>query len=184
MSRGIAHDACRLRFPEYGQGRATLMEPQRTRKSPVAVKPKGLMVAGTQYVQHLCRWWKRGAAAKPVTPTFLPSQASYPVFRRYSRNASDSRLRLTPLEGAVEDSMLDACAPPTSRVSTRKAPWRKPGGLMFFALSTCRPCPDHLPGRAPDSSPGYPPRGIRWSSRSPRRKPRSAARCGSPWSGR
>ena len=139
MSRGIAHDACRLRFPEYGQGRATLMEPQRTRKSPVAVKPKGLMVAGTQYVQHLCRWWKRGAAAKPVTPTFLPSQASYPVFRRYSRNASDSRLRLTPLEGAVEDSMLDACAPPTSRVSTRKAPWRKPGGLMFFALSTCRP---------------------------------------------
>ena len=139
MSRGIAHDACRLRFPEYGQGRATLMEPQRTRKSPVAVKPKGLMVAGTQYVQHLCRWWKRGAAAKPVTPTFLPSQASYPVFRRYSRNASDSRLRLTPLEGAVEDSMLDACAPPTSRVSTRKAPWRKPGGSMFFALSTCRP---------------------------------------------
>ena len=37
------------------------MEPQRTRKSPVAVKPKGLMVAGTQYVQHLCRWWKRVA---------------------------------------------------------------------------------------------------------------------------
>ena len=134
MSRGIAHDACRLRFPEYGQGRATLMEPQRTRKSPVAVKPKGLMVAGTQYVQHLCRWWKRGAAAKPVTPTFLPSQASYPVFRRYSRNASDSRLRLTPLEGAVEDSMLDACAPPTSRVSTRKAPWRKPGGMFLHML--------------------------------------------------
>lgn len=120
-----------------GEGNAD--GPQRTRKSPVAVKPKGLMVAGTQYVQHLCRWWKRGAAAKPVTPTFLPSQASYPVFRRYSRNASDSRLRLTPLEGAVEDSMLDACAPPTSRVSTRKAPWLSPGGLMFFALSTCRP---------------------------------------------
>ena len=34
------------------------------------------------------------------------------------------------------------------------------------------------PEQEPDSSPEYPPPGTRWSARSPRRKPRSAARCG------
>ena len=55
-------------------------------------------------------------------------------------------------------------------------------GCGHSPLSTCRPCPEPQPG--PGSSPGYRPRGTRWSARSPRRRQRSAGQSGSPWSGR
>ncbi len=149
-------------------------------KKPCGCKAKGLNGCWYSVCAASVPLVDAGHRCKACHPTFLPSQASYPVFRRYSRNASASRLRLTPLEGAVEDSMLDACAPPTSRVSTRKAPWLSPGGLMFFALSTCRPSRRRR-GQRERGARAYRPPETRWSAPWRRRWRRSPGRCGSPW---